>query len=146
MPQFPRPFTNPLDDARRKIDPADHPRIREHYQELKSYQKVADFWHVSKRTIIFICNPDKYAEFQRKRYLLAPWRESYAKLAPGEHAQQMRVHRAKKRELNLLNKVKEPCVVCATPLDQNARRQRFCSQACNIYFHNHAKYFDPSNT
>jgi hypothetical protein len=88
-------YSDAMDDGRRKIHPKDHDKIREDYLELKSQRKTAELWNVSRRTIQFILDPDKLKEFQRKRYLLAPWLEYYDKDKWRESQQRAR---AKKRD------------------------------------------------
>ena len=126
-----------MQDGRRKIDPKDYEEVRLDYAELKSQRKTAEKWNVDKRTIQFILSPERYAEFKRKRYLLAPWREYYSK---DKWKEDMRKYRAKKRKHNLLNKPKSPCVQCGKKLDQNGKRQKFCSMKCSWDFHNKKRY------
>lgn len=103
MPQFTIPYSEPLQDKRRKIHPKDHAQIKRDYNELKSYQKTADLWGVSKRLIIFIVNPDikkRYSEYRKriqshKIYYNTQKRKMY-----------MRTFRKRKRELGLLTSKK----------------------------------------
>jgi len=138
--KYEKPFENALDDKRRKIDPKDHEQIKLDYQDLKSYQKTADKWGVSKKTIIFICQPELYAEFKRKRYLLKPWLEFYDK---DKQREAVRDLRRRKRDLFLLNKPKNPCGGCGAVLDPNGKRQKFCSRVCCYTFHNNQKKKKP---
>lgn len=125
----------PEHDKRRKILVADHEKVKLDYQEIKSYKKVADKWNVSKRTIMFICNPESLKEFQRKRYLLKPWMNT--------EKDKKKINalladlRERKRRLGILNMPKAPCLVCKTPLDPNGRKSKFCSKRCGIYWWNH---------
>lgn len=98
MPQEFKPFPRPEQDGRRKIMPEEHEQIKRDYQELQSYQKTADLWGISKRAAIFIVNPDKYKEFQRKRYEKKPWLDYYNR---EEHTKTIAKHRKKKKELGL---------------------------------------------
>ena len=97
MPQIARPYTKPKQDGRRKILPSQHELVRQTYKELKSYQKTADKFGVSKRLIIFIVNPEKLQQFAFDRK--GAWKKYYSKEARRET---MRKYRAKKRKLGLL--------------------------------------------
>lgn len=99
MPQDFKRFTDESQDGRRKIPTTEHKRIRELYQELKSFRKVAKLYGVDKRTIQFIVNPKMYKEFKKKRYQKKPWLDYYNKET---HTPAIRKYRAKKRALGLI--------------------------------------------
>lgn len=73
-------------------------------EEKLSYQKLADKFKVSKRLIIFVCNPKKYDEcreqFKQRR------KDGRYKVSKEEWNETMREHRHYKQELYLENKIK----------------------------------------
>lgn len=99
MPQQSIKYTNPLDDGRRKILKSQYPEIKQLYSELKSYQKTADHYGVSKRTIIFIVRPETYEKLKHNNKLNEHWKKYYNK---EKRKLYQRNFRAKKRKLKLL--------------------------------------------
>lgn len=99
MPLTELPYTEPMQDKRRKIDPKDHEQIKRDYQELHSYQKTADLWGVSKRLIIFIVNPDIWEAYRKKR-IQNQVHKTYYNKEKWKHY--MRKHRQNKRDAGLI--------------------------------------------
>lgn len=93
------PYNRPMLDGRRKLDPARHEEVREKYKELKSYQKAADHFGVSKRLIIFIVNPEKYEQFRMGRQ--GNWVNYYDKQ---KRRMDMQKYREKKKKLGFVKK------------------------------------------
>lgn len=73
-------------------------------EEQISYQKLADMFNVSKRTIIFVCNPEKYEkaleQFKNRR------KDGRYKVSKEEWSETIREHRHYKQELYLEGKIK----------------------------------------
>lgn len=73
-------------------------------EEQISYQKLADMFNVSKRTIIFVCNPEKYEkareQFKNRR------KDGRYKASKEEWSKTIREHRHYKQELYLEGKIK----------------------------------------
>lgn len=99
MPQIEKPYSNPLDDGRRKILPSQYAEVKRIYNELKSYQKTADHFGVSKRLIIFIVRPKTLKALQDHNKQNEHWRRYYSTEKRREY---MRTYRAKKRSLGLM--------------------------------------------
>lgn len=92
-------------DRRRKLSEDTKEYIRWLREEEKlSYQKLADMFKVSKRLIIFVCNPEKYdtcrEQFKRRK------KEGRYSVSKVEWNETMREHRHYKQELYLENKIK----------------------------------------
>lgn len=92
------PYTDASQDGRRKINIHEYPAVKEVYQCLKSYQKTADFFHVSKRLIIFIINPQTYQKMRQDNIRNQHWKRYYNKDRSRLYQQK---YRAKKRRLNI---------------------------------------------
>lgn len=97
QPQF-EPYTAPEHDGRRKIPKSLYPRVIATYKELKSYQKTADHFGVSKRLVIFIVNPKKLEELKAHYRSIQHHKIYYDKDKRREY---MRTYRAKKRLLDI---------------------------------------------
>lgn len=73
-------------------------------EEQISYQKLADMFNVSKKTIIFVCNPEKYEkareQFKNRR------KDGRYKASKEEWSKTIREHRHYKQELYLEGKIK----------------------------------------
>lgn len=113
MPQVERRYEKPEQDGRVKIPPERYEEVRQQYKFFRSYQKTADYFHVSKRLIIFICNPEKLEEFKRNRK--GKWVEYYE---TEKRREDMRKYRAKKRKMGFLgnaNRPKRPCNCLKSP-------------------------------
>jgi hypothetical protein len=61
-----------------------------------SYQKIANMFGVSKRTIIFICKPETLTACLEKREIRGGWKQYYDK---EKHCLSIKEHRAYKKEL-----------------------------------------------
>lgn len=72
-------------------------------EEQISYNKLATQFNVSKRLVIFVCNPDKYDKARE----LFKQGQKVGKYRPNkeEHAQIINEHRKYKQELYLNNKI-----------------------------------------
>lgn len=93
-------------DRRRKLSEDTKEYIRWLREEEKiSYQKLADMFKVSKRLIIFVCNPDK--ERKAKEQFKERRKDGRYLVSKGERAEIMREHRHYKQELYLTNKIKK---------------------------------------
>lgn len=91
-------------DRRRKLseDTKEYIRwLRE--EEQISYRKLAGMFKVSKRLIIFVCNPDK--EQKAKEQFKERRKEGRYKVSKEEWKETMREHRHYKQELYLSNKI-----------------------------------------
>lgn len=73
-------------------------------EENLSYQKLADMFSVSKRLVIFVCNPEKYEkckeQFKQRR------KDGRYSVTKEEWAEIIREHRHYKQKLYLENKIK----------------------------------------
>lgn len=87
-------------DGRRKLSDEDREDIRKLYASGDfSYNQIARDYGVSKRLIIFICNPEsKKREYARRRERIA--RGEYQQYNPDKTPEYMRRHRAKQRKIN----------------------------------------------
>lgn len=92
------PYNNLLDDGRRKITKDQYPAVKETYRQLKSYQKTADHYGVSKRLIIFIIKPESLARLKAHQKRIQHYKIYYDK---DKRRHYMRKYRAKKRALNI---------------------------------------------
>lgn len=91
-------------DRRRKLseDTKEYIRwLRE--EEQISYRKLADMFKVSKRLIIFVCNPEK--ERKAKDQFKERRRDGRYSTSKDERAEIMREHRRYKQDLYLTNKI-----------------------------------------
>lgn len=93
------PYTSEMDDGRRKIPKEEYPAVKEAYRELGSYQKVADYYGVSKRLIIFILNPESLQKVKQRQKQNRAWLDYYN---TKKHTEYMQKYRAKKRKHNLI--------------------------------------------
>lgn len=92
-------YTNAKDDGRHKIDTETKKEIIATYRKLKSYQKTADHFSISKMSVYFVLNPDKLKSFQKKRNEAKPWKKYYSK---ENSTKKIQKYRAKKRLLGFL--------------------------------------------
>jgi hypothetical protein len=90
MPTKYQPYTNTMDDGRRKIHPDLHPVIRMEHESGVSQRSLASKYGVSRRLIVFILHPE--------RLKVPNWKKYYTKQS---HRDYMRKCRAKKRMLGL---------------------------------------------
>lgn len=91
-------------DRRRKLseDTKEYIRwLRE--EEQISYQKLANMFNVSKKLIIFVCNPDK--ESKAKEQFKIRRKDGRYSVSKDERAEIMREHRRYKHDLYLMNKI-----------------------------------------
>jgi DNA-binding XRE family transcriptional regulator len=72
-------------------------------EEGISYQKLANQFNVSKRTIIFICKPETLEACKKKRAERGGWKQYYNK---EESTEVQKEHRNYKQKLFLENKIK----------------------------------------
>lgn len=72
-------------------------------EEKMSYQKLADMFNVSKRLMIFICNPDKYEK--AKNQFKERKKDGRYNTTKEERAEIMREHRRYKQDLFLNGKI-----------------------------------------
>ena len=129
---FTQPYTKE-EDGRVKLLPKHRQEIKRKHKGGRSLRSLAIEYGVDKGTIKAVINPEWYKAKQSKRYEKKPWIQYYQK---DEWRLTMQKFRAKKRELNKLNKPKKPCALCGASLDQNGKRRRFCSDKCSWTFHN----------
>lgn len=91
-------------DRRRKLSEDKKEYIRWLREEEKiSYQKLADMFNVSKRMIIFVCNPEKYEK--NKEQFKERKKKGLYKYNKEEWSSIMREHRRYKQELHLEGKI-----------------------------------------
>lgn len=91
-------------DRRRKLSEGTKEYIRWLREEEQiSYKKLADIFNVSKRLIIFVCNPDK--ERKAKEQFKERRKDGRYKISKEEWKEIMRKHRHYKQELYLYNKI-----------------------------------------
>lgn len=91
------PINNPKLDRRIKLSQEDKDLIKWlREEEQTSYQKLANQFNVSKRTIIFICKPETLEACKQKRAERGGWKQYYDK---EEHRQTQKEHRQYKKEL-----------------------------------------------
>lgn len=90
-------------DRRRKLTDSQKKAIA-FYRDSEglSYQKLADQYGVSKRTIVFICNPDSLEENKKRRAERGGTKIYYNK---EKHAANTREHRRYKQELLLKGEI-----------------------------------------
>ena len=99
MPSTPyQAYTNPLHDGRRKLLPSQYEEVRQTYQQLKSFQKTADHYQVSKRLITFIVNPNSLKTLKEHNRKIEHWKKYYNK---EQHTIAMRKYREKKKQLKI---------------------------------------------
>lgn len=92
-------------DRRVKLSEEQKELIRWLREEEKiSYQKLADMFKVSKRLVIFVCNPDK--ENKAKEHFKQRRKDGRYSVPKEKRAEIMREHRHYKQELYLENKIK----------------------------------------
>ena len=71
-------------------------------EEQISYQKLADRFNVSKRSIFFICKPETLEKNKKLRENRGGWKVYYDK---ERHTKSIKEHRNYKRDLYLKNKI-----------------------------------------
>lgn len=71
-------------------------------EEQISYQKLADRFNVSKRSIIFICKPETLEKNKKSRENRGGWKVYYDK---EKNTESIKEHRNYKRDLYLKNKI-----------------------------------------
>lgn len=102
------PKMPPDKDGRRKLTDEDKIDIvaMRNSIDKPSYNTIAKKFGVSKRLIIFICNPEsKRAEYQRRRERIA--RGEYRQYNAEKGAEYMRRYRQKLRDLGLMDQYNE---------------------------------------
>lgn len=100
MPQTGQAYPkDSLQDARRKILKAQYPQVLADYKELKSLQKTADLWGVSKQTILHIVNPNSLKAHKEYIKQVKAWQHYYNK---EKHTLAVAKYRARKRAFGLL--------------------------------------------
>ena len=77
MPQIFKPYSNSMDDKRRKINPDTYPEIIATYKQLKSTRKTAALFNCSRRLITFIVHPERLQELQRRNKEQQHWKIYY---------------------------------------------------------------------
>ena len=91
-------------DRRRKLSEEDKEEIRKQYRVVKSQRKLAKAWNVSRRLITFILDPEKERQ-NKHRYKERGGSKVYYDRE--RHTKAMKIHRKRKRELYLKNKLKK---------------------------------------
>ena len=90
-------------DRRIKLTEQAKEEIRKKYKPHEySYQQLADEYGVSKRTIIFIVNPEKLEQNKEQRKMRGGWKQYYDKK---KWRQQMREHRSYMKKLMSQGKI-----------------------------------------
>lgn len=97
-------IVNTLFDRRVKLTPDDKELIKWlREEEQTSYQKLANQFKVSKRTIIFICKPETLEACKKKRADRGGSKIYYDK---EKHSEAIKEHRQYKQELKLKGLIK----------------------------------------
>jgi len=135
MPQKEKAYPkDSMQDARRKIPRAQYAEVVATYRELKSYNKTAKFYGVSKRTIIFIVRPETLKAVKEHQKRVQAWHMYYDRQ---KHTLAIQKYRARKRSLGLLIKKSD---TEKTKKEQNTQSQKtnkrsemFCSLEHNAF-------------
>jgi hypothetical protein len=93
------PYTEPMQDGRRKIHPSQHATIRKLHRQGVSQRSLARQFKVSRRLIVFILHPERYKERLTARIAQKVHLQYYNK---DKHTAAIKKYRNKKRKLNLL--------------------------------------------
>jgi len=118
MPTKTLPYTDPMQDKRRKIHPEDHEQIKRDYNELQSQRKTAQLWGVSRRTIQFITQPDKLKKNKEARAKRGGSKVYYQKYGKEYHRQNTQKHRTRKRKAKLTTAKRHNKPINAEPIPQ----------------------------
>lgn len=77
MPTIYKPYSDPMQDRRRKIHPDQYQEIRNEYKASKSTRKLAKQFNCSRRLIVFILHPERLKERQRQDKESQHWKTYY---------------------------------------------------------------------
>ena len=91
-------INNPLEDRRVKLLPEDKDTIRELFANGQGIRSLARQFNVSRRTIQFICHPDKLKKNLEDRMHRGGYKQYYDK---DKHAQYTKRYRKHKEEIFL---------------------------------------------
>jgi len=98
-------IANTKNDRRIKLTDDDKELIKWLREEEKiSYQKLANQFGVSKRTIQFICDPKKLEENKKRRAERGGWKQYYDK---EKNTEVQREHRQYKQDLYIKNEINQ---------------------------------------
>ena len=90
---------DPSKDKRRKLSVSDKIDIKEAFESGQAKRSLAREWGVSRRTIDFICHPERLRANLQAREERGGWRVYYDHV---KHAQHQKAHRQYKARLLLL--------------------------------------------